>query len=726
MSSSQRPGDGGTGGSSQAASLQAQIDRLESELQRLRAAELVASQREQQLTQHNLVLVNLSRSAAIEQGDLAAAFEEITLAAAHTLNVERASIWLFTPDRSAIKCMDLYQRREDRHGNDLELKAADFPAYFQAVEDNRTLAVDRARTDPRTREFDAVYLQPLGITSMLDAPVRRGGRLIGVICHEHIGEPRTWSLEDQAFAGSMADFVALTMQAHDRAAALRTVRANEKQLRQIIDLVPHMIIAKDARGQILLCNRAAADAYGTTVERLIGRIQWDVHPRLDEAAAMLSDDLRVIEVGQNLVVAEERFTDVQGRTRIVQTSKIPFMFSASREPAVLGVSIDITQRKQDEQARETMIQELDHRVKNNLAVVMAIAEQTARGSKSIDSFAEAFAGRLRALAITHEMLAGAKWEGADLRSMVARLAEPYARADGLARIVTEGEGLQLPLTIAPSVCMILHELATNAAKHGALSRPSGRVTIAWQREMHRDDDRKTPWLHMEWVERGGPPVRPPATPTEASGPVAGFGTSFIESTVTYQLRGRCTLDFAPAGLTATIDLPLERNQHESTGFPDELSRSARPDAERHALKAGESLAIPGAPANGVSAEAADAAGVGRRVLVVEDDHLVAQSIAGHLKSLGCEIIGPAATSDDACALVKSKAVDAAILDINLSAGTSAPVARALAGRRTPFVFVTGYSSLKTLPDDLRGQRVLCKPVDKETLGRALREMALAG
>ncbi|HEX5689354.1 MAG TPA: response regulator, partial [Roseiflexaceae bacterium] len=147
---------------------------------------------------------------------------------------------------------------------------------------------------------------------------------------------------------------------------------------------------------------------------------------------------------------------------------------------------------------------------------------------------------------------------------------------------------------------------------------------------------------------------------------------------------------------------------------------------------GSKLAMVGEHPAGTAANAAAAAFDGiatdggnlthRRVLVVEDDALVAQAMSMHLKSLGCEVIGPAATSDDACALVKHKPVDAAILDINLSAGTSAPVARALAGRRTPFVFVTGYSNLKTLPDDLRGQRVLCKPVDKEMLGRALREM----
>ncbi len=703
MNGAKQPDEAGSGSNEAFATAQARIAELEREVARLRITEGLSRKREQQISQHNLVLMNLSRSAAIERGDLAAAFEEITLAAAHTLNVERASIWLFTPDRSAIKCVDLYQRSEDRHGNDVELKASEFPAYFRAVEDNRTLAAEDARTDPRTSEFDRVYLTPLGITSMLDAPVRRGGRLIGVICHEQVGEPRTWSLEDQAFAGSMADFVAMTMQAHERNEALKAVAASERQLRQIIDLVPHMILVKDARGRILLCNKAVADAYGTTVERFLGSIQWDVHPNLDEAAAMLSDDLRVIEIGQELLVAEERFTDTAGRTRTHQTTKIPCMFSALREPAVLAVSIDITQRKQDEAARELMIQELDHRVKNILAVVLSIAEQTSRGSPTVESFIADFAGRLRALAITHEMLAGGKWEGADLRAMIERLVMPHATSAGVSRVTIDGSPQRLPATIAPSVCMVLHELVTNAAKHGALSIPNGRVTMSWQCEMHVDGDRRIPWLHIEWIECGGPAAHAPVK--------KGFGTSFIEQTVSYQLRGQSKLDFTPAGLIVRLDVPLERPLRSNMGGSAEAVATSQL-AESTLRNARE-----------FDVDNGQAAATCRRVLVVEDDHLVAQSLVSQLRSLGCEIVGPAATSDDACALVKSQSVDAAILDLNLSSGTSAPVARALAGRRTPFVFVTGYSSLKSLPDDLRGQRVLCKPVDRESLGRALNEMA---
>ncbi|MCP3905888.1 MAG: response regulator [Planctomycetes bacterium] len=113
---------------------------------------------------------------------------------------------------------------------------------------------------------------------------------------------------------------------------------------------------------------------------------------------------------------------------------------------------------------------------------------------------------------------------------------------------------------------------------------------------------------------------------------------------------------------------------------------------------------------------------GLRVLVVEDDYFVARSLGVLLGALGAEVVGPASTADQACELAREEEIDAAVLDISLTPGTSAPVARALQYRECPFLFVTGYSSIGMLPDDLRGYRVLLKPVDAETLGTAVREL----
>ena len=161
-------------------------------------------------------LLNLAKSTNVGSGNLDAALHEITEAAARTLDVARASVWLYSEDRREIRCIDLYLRGEgQQHSRGVVLLADDYPRYFEALEMNRVIPADDANTDWRTCEFSAGYLKPLGINSMLDAPIRIGGTMIGVVCHEHVGPARQWTLEEQSFAGSIADFTALAIQSNE-------------------------------------------------------------------------------------------------------------------------------------------------------------------------------------------------------------------------------------------------------------------------------------------------------------------------------------------------------------------------------------------------------------------------------------------------------------------------------------------------------------------------------
>ena len=512
-----------------------------------------ATPRERQLLTYNAALVQLSRSVAIGQGDVPAAFDEITRIASRALDLERVSIWLYSDDRARIRCQNLFERSGAKHTAGLELKAADYPVYFRAIEENRTIAADDAVRDPRTREFDKTYLLPLKITSMLDAPVRLGGRLIGLVCHEHIGPLRHWTAEEQAFAGSMADFVALVMQAADRRRFQDAVLESERQLRQIIDLVPHMIFVTDRSGRFMLANQAVADAYGTSVERLIGRNHAAVHPSSSEIARMLASSQSVIRTRHPKFLPEQRFTDSTGHTHIVQLTTIPFEDPPSIYPAALSIAIDVTQLKHAQQQQAFMLQELDHRVKNNLAKVLSVAELTIAGSKSLEEFSTAFTGRIHSMAIAHETLASSGWEGAELHELAARILEPHQQRSESAgeAISLDGARVMLPPAIAPPLSMILHELATNAAKYGALSVPNGRVTIDWNTSLEGEQR----WLNLHWRETDGPPVTPPSN--------RGFGTTLIEKTAVFQLRGRAELDFRPAGLVGSISVPLQQpNQGE--------------------------------------------------------------------------------------------------------------------------------------------------------------------
>ncbi|HEV8431781.1 MAG TPA: PAS domain S-box protein, partial [Thermoanaerobaculia bacterium] len=175
-----------------------------------------ARETEDRLRRQNRVLVDLARDHALHAGNLDLALRAITEAVAETLDVERASVWFFDEARTVLRCADLYIRSSHEHSSGIELTAERYPAYFRALEVERTLTAHDARHDPRTACFNDDYLIPLGITSMADAPVRRLGQLSGVVCCEHVGAPRYWTVDEESFVGSIADLVVTAIDAAER------------------------------------------------------------------------------------------------------------------------------------------------------------------------------------------------------------------------------------------------------------------------------------------------------------------------------------------------------------------------------------------------------------------------------------------------------------------------------------------------------------------------------
>ncbi len=171
------------------------------------------------LRHQNHLLLELARHDAIDAGDLGRGLAAITEAAAAGLGCERSSVWLYTEGEQSIRCVDLVLRSTGAHESGLELFARDFPRYFAALAEDRTIAASDAHTHPATQEFSAVYLAPLGIGAMLEAPIRRMGQLVGVLCTEHVGPARSFSEEEQTFAASAADMVARALDAVQRRAA---------------------------------------------------------------------------------------------------------------------------------------------------------------------------------------------------------------------------------------------------------------------------------------------------------------------------------------------------------------------------------------------------------------------------------------------------------------------------------------------------------------------------
>jgi len=322
-------------------------------------------QSEQRLRRQSAVLAELAKRKVLDHPDLRTSLREITEAAARTLEVERASVWLYNQDhnssgddpRTKIRCIDLYEQSIGRHSEGAELTEAGHPAYFQALEADRIIAAHDAHTDPRTKEFSQLYFSPLGITSLLDAPIRLGGRMIGTVSHEHVGRPRRWALEEQNFTGSIADLVSLTMEAWERQQSEEALQQSEKHFRSLIENASDIITILNSDKTIRYESPSIEQVLGYRPEDLTGKnILEFVHP---EDSAIVIDAFT--EVRQNLDATpsiEFRFQHKDNSWRILEA--IAGNLPASSD--VAGVTLnsrDITERKRTEEELKTFARKLE-------------------------------------------------------------------------------------------------------------------------------------------------------------------------------------------------------------------------------------------------------------------------------------------------------------------------------------------------------------------------------
>ncbi|RUR77528.1 GAF domain-containing protein [Chlorogloeopsis fritschii PCC 9212] len=228
------------------------------------SCELILRHTHNRLEQQNQVLLALAKSRNLAQGDLNSALAKITEAAAATLGLERVSVWHYNSDRSKIRCLNLYEQTLKRHTSGVELSAVDYPVYFQALEAERTIAADDAYTDPRTCEFGVAYLPAVGVTSMLDAPIWVEGEMVGVVCHEYTGGVRHWSLEEQNFAGCIADLVTLAIEANQRQKA----ESERKQTELALAKREHYLATLVEAQRRLLADDTAGNCYAHILELL--------------------------------------------------------------------------------------------------------------------------------------------------------------------------------------------------------------------------------------------------------------------------------------------------------------------------------------------------------------------------------------------------------------------------------------------------------------------------
>jgi two-component sensor histidine kinase len=329
--------------------------------------------------------------------------------------------------------------------------------------------------------------------------------------------------------------------------------------------------------------------------------------------------------------------------------------------------------------------ELDHRVKNTLATIQAVVRFSGRKADNITDYARSLERRIGAMAKSHSLLTTGRWTGASLRTLIEDELSSHRPPDH-ASMTLDGDEVDLDPKAAIALGLVLHELSTNAVKHGSLSTATGEISIRWSKIRRDQQD----WLQIEWRESGGPRV---AAPTRS-----GFGRTLLERVFAADVQGGAALEFRPEGLRCILDIP----------YTHVVSPAAPPTA----------ILL---PTTGV----AFASLQDLRVFVVEDAALVALELCETLISHGAKIVGPCNTIEDALDLGAREAIDVGLLDIDLNGTEIWPVAELLERRGIPFLFSTGFTDASLRPPKFRQIHTINKPYDTDVLLSIMTSIALS-
>jgi PAS domain S-box-containing protein len=320
----------------------------------------------------------------------------------------------------------------------------------------------------------------------------------------------------------------------------------ERTAREILEALPAAIYTTDADGRITFYNEAATKLWGCRPQLGSSRFcgSWRLYST--DGRPMRHEDCP-------MAVALRENRPIRGAEAIAERpdgTRVPFIpyptplrDASGRLVGAVNMLVDITERKRAEDRQNVLVAELNHRVKNALATVQSLACQTLRGAGIPPQVREAFDRRLFALSSAHDQLSRAGWETGDLRATLHDALAPY-EVGSTDRIQLRGEEVKLSPKATLTLAMVAHELATNAAKYGALSVPAGSVTVSWTVETVEGGRR----LSIVWVESGGPPVTDPGR--------SGFGRRFMERGIAAELRGSAAITFEPGGVQIRITIPL--------------------------------------------------------------------------------------------------------------------------------------------------------------------------
>ena len=420
-----------------------------------------------------------------------------------------------------------------------------------------------------------------------------------------------------------------------------------RQKARLIELSHEAIFSWDLDGAILTWNRGCEELYGFSANEAIGSKSHDL---LKSQHPVSADEIRTLLLTDGAWSGEILHVAKDG-TKVWVDSRHEVLHVGGKA-VVLETNRDITERRKSDEIRSLLIAELNHRVKNTLAIVQSIASQTARSSKTMSEYAEALRGRLQSLASAHNVLTDAHWYGADLRTLVESEIDATVGDTGNVRI--SGNSVFLPPQTALHFTLMFHELATNALKHGALSVLNGTVEVSWRRKP--DDAAK---LELLWRERGGPVVQEPTH--------NGFGTTLISRS------GRlpnitASLTFDSVGVECRIEAALQHDDMKPVMFNPVRKESPLAMAPRAKQR--------NRPASTM------------RVLLIEPEPSLALELQESLNEAGLVPVGPVMTIEAASEAIARGGADVAIVDGDMIRSSLQGVLDNLTASRIPYLIVS--------------------------------------
>ena len=378
----------------------------------------------------------------------------------------------------------------------------------------------------------------LGIKSFVSVPLHKDGSLVAALAAT-VTQPRVWTDEEASLLVAVAE---RTWEAVGRARAEAALKTSERRMRSLATGIPQLVFRSESDGSRIWVSPQWIEFTGLSVEESIGR-GWlaAVHP--GERAATLAAWQGVEERGAFYI--EHRILHAaSGEHRWHQTRATPLRDEESRIVEWLGTSTDVDELRALQRRQELLVAELQHRVRNLLAMIRSIGQRTASTAESVEDYSQHLEGRISALARTQALLTREIGRGVDLQNLVLDELEAQAALPG--RYTVKGDDVSLPPKAAEVLTLAVHELATNAVKYGALTKAGGRIEIGWTIEER--DEGGPRWLCFTWTEFGV---------TMDGGPRReGFGTELITGRVPYELKGEGRMDFRETGVAATIRFPL--------------------------------------------------------------------------------------------------------------------------------------------------------------------------